>query len=200
MGFKKQTAIYLRTSTLKQEKGHEAQLTALKKWCDQNNISNYFVYEDKGVSGAKVSRPGLDKLMKDARHGKIDSVIVYSFSRFARSTRHLLSALAEFNSLGVRFNSISESIDTNSALGRAVFVIVSAISELERDLISERVKCGLENAKRKGRVGGRKKVVNTQMIYELAATQKYSQTKIASIVGCHRSTVCRELKKLHRLK
>ncbi len=200
MVLNKYIALYLRTSTFKQEKGHEAQLKALRDWCSKNSIVNFEIYEDRGISGAKASRPGLDKLMKDARNGKIKSVVVYSFSRFARSTHHLLSALTEFNSLDVGFNSISESIDTTSALGRAVFVIISAISELERELISERVKCGLENAKSKGRVGGRKKVVNTLMIYELAATKKYTQSRIASIVGCHRSTVCRELMKLHRLK
>ena len=92
--------------------------------------------------------------MIDARSGKLERVIVYSFSRFARSTQHLLSALTEFQELNIFFISISESIDTHTPIGRAMFTIISAISQLERELVVERVKNGLENARAKGQTFG----------------------------------------------
>jgi DNA invertase Pin-like site-specific DNA recombinase len=68
---------------------------------------------------------------------------VWRFDRFARSTKHLLLALEEFRSLGVQFISYQENIDTTSPLGQALFTIVSAVAQLERDLIRERVSAGI---------------------------------------------------------
>jgi len=78
-------------------------------------------YTDHGVSGAKERRPGLDASMADARKGKFDAVLVWKFDRFARSTRHLVQALEEFQSLGVHFVSLTESIDTSTPMGRMIF-------------------------------------------------------------------------------
>jgi DNA invertase Pin-like site-specific DNA recombinase len=186
------TALYARVSTLTQSSGLEAQLNALHEYCKRNDIESYRVFSDEGISGAKANRPGLDSLMDEARKGNIDQVVVYSFSRFARSTKHLLLALEEFNSLKVRFSSISESLDTGSAIGKTIFSILAAISELERELIRERVKNGLLNAKRKGKRLGRKKTRQSELIRELAK-QGYSQRKIASLVNCSKTSVMREL-------
>jgi DNA invertase Pin-like site-specific DNA recombinase len=82
-------------------------------------------------------------------NGEISSVIVYSFSRFARSTTHLLNALQIFKANDTSFVSLTEKVDTQSPIGKAMFVIISAIAQLERDLISERVKNGLANARAK---------------------------------------------------
>ena len=81
---------------------------------------------------------------------EISSVVVYSFSRFARSTTHLLTALQEFKKLNVSFTSLSENIDTNSPMGVAIFTILGAVASLERDILIERVRNGLANAKAKG--------------------------------------------------
>jgi DNA invertase Pin-like site-specific DNA recombinase len=83
---------------------------------------------------------------------------VWRFDRFARSTKHLLLALEEFRSLGIQFISYQENIDTTSPLGQALFTIVSAVAQLEQDLIRERVKAGLRVAKAKGVVLGRPRV------------------------------------------
>ena len=93
--------------------------------------------------------------MDDARKRKLDVVIVWRFDRFARSTRHLLSALEEFRTLGVQFISYSENIDTSSALGQALFTIISAVAQLERELIRERVSAGVRNARENGKKLGR---------------------------------------------
>jgi DNA invertase Pin-like site-specific DNA recombinase len=84
--------------------------------------------------------------MVAARNREIDCVLVWKFDRFARSTRHLLAALEEFNHLGVRFVSVQDQVDTDSPMGRAMFTIIGAMAELESSLISERVTAGMRAA------------------------------------------------------
>jgi len=96
--------------------------------------------------------------MDDARKRRFDCILVWRFDRFARSTKHLLLALEEFRSLGIQFISYQENIDTTSPLGQALFTIVSAVAQLERDLIRERVRAGLRNARAKGKKFGRRRV------------------------------------------
>ena len=106
-------------------------------------------------------------MMLMVREGKIEKVIVYSFSRFARSVTHLLSALEEFRSRDISFLSYTEQVDTNSPMGRAFFTVIAAISQLERELIVERVKNGLRNAKAKGVHIGRVKTRPSELIRAL---------------------------------
>lgn len=190
----KVTAIYCRTSTHRQEKGLESQRRSLVEYCAKNNIKNYSIFEDEGVSGTKSSRPKLDEMMALVKQGQVESVIVYSFSRMARSTKHLLDVLHTLQSEKVNFISITESIDTSTCLGQAVFVIISAISQLERELICERVKNGLANAKFKGVILGRPMKRNSRLIQELF-NLGYSHRKIAHLAGCGSATVWRELQK-----
>jgi DNA invertase Pin-like site-specific DNA recombinase len=188
----KKVAIYLRTSTDKQQKGLESQALAVKSFCEQRGIVDYETFQDFGVSGAKSTRPGLEKLLFACRRGEISQIIVYSFSRFARSTSHLLRALEEFKSLKITFISISENVDTNTPMGQAIFTIISAIAQLERELIAERVRSGLKNAVAKGKKLGRSQSRNSKLIQELAA-QGLSYRRIAELAQCSISTVHREL-------
>jgi DNA invertase Pin-like site-specific DNA recombinase len=112
-------------------------------------------YTDK-ISGAKAKRPGLDELMRDAKRGQFDVVLVWAFDRLARSVRHLLETLDELNRLEIEFISFRENVDTGGPLGRAVVVIIGAIAELERNLIIERVRAGMRRAKLEGRQIGRR--------------------------------------------
>lgn len=191
----KKTALYIRTSTNRQGKGHEAQLRALSLYCKEKDITNTAIYSDKGVSGVKSNRPALDELMKDIDSHRVDSVIVYSFSRFARSTKFLIESLERMCNLGVGFISLTENIDTSTPTGKALFSIISAMSQLERDLISERVKNGLLNAKSKGKVIGRPRVVKPAIIQNLRA-QGYSYRKISELTGHSLSTISRTLSKI----
>lgn len=150
-------ALYARVSTDQQSTGLESQVRILKDYCTKNDILNYEIFMDEGISGTKSSRPALDRMMMAVNNNEVSSVIVYSFSRFARSTTHLLNALQAFKSKNVAFVSITEKIDTSTPVGLAVFSILAAISQLERDLICERVKAGLANARAKGKLIGRKK-------------------------------------------
>jgi len=112
-------------------------------------------YCDTAVSGRREGRPRLNALMMAARNHEIDCVLVWKFDRFARSARHLLTALEEFDHLGVRFISVQDQVDTESPMGRAMFTIIGAMAELESSLISERVIAGMRAAEARGKHLGR---------------------------------------------
>ena len=148
-------ALYARVST--SDQSPESQLRDLRQYAAARGLES-LEYVDTGFSGAKQNRPALDRLMEDGRKRRFDCILVWRFDRFARSTKHLLLALEEFRSLGIQFISYQENIDTTSPLGQALFTIVSAVAQLERDLIRERVRAGLRNARAKGKKFGRPRV------------------------------------------
>ena len=187
------TVIYARTSTSDQKTGLESQVRALKEYCEKNKITNFRLFSDDGISGTKNSRPELDAMMKLVREGNVEKVVVYSFSRYARSVSHLLSALEEFKIYKTSFISLTENIDTDSALGKAFFVIISAISQLERDILVERLKNGLKNARAKGRQIGRKKTRPSEMIRAMLK-KGLPQRTIASICGTSNRSISLEKK------
>jgi DNA invertase Pin-like site-specific DNA recombinase len=145
----KRAALYCRVSTVDQHP--ETQLLDLRQFAAQRGLQIVQEYVDHGFCGARVRRPQLDRMMEDARRHKFDVVMVWACDRLARSTKHLLQVLDELNGFGIQFLSQREAIDTDGALGRAIIVIVSAIAELERSLIVERVKAGMRRAKLEGR-------------------------------------------------
>lgn len=189
-------AIYIRTSTDKQHGGYEAQRRALEDYCNKNNITDYRVFGDEGFSGIKDSRPALDEMLIYVDQGYVESVLVYSFSRMARSTIHLLKLLEKFQSTNTNFISITEQIQGDSPMGRAFFTVCAAMSQLERELIVERVTNGLQNAKAKGKKLGRAKSRNSELIRELLRSGHYTQTKIAKITGTSRASVWREIQEM----
>jgi DNA invertase Pin-like site-specific DNA recombinase len=131
------------------------QLRELREYCQRRGWDIVGEYVDIGVSGAKDSRPGLNKLMSDANRCKFDAVVVWRFDRFARSVSHLLRALETFRSVGIEFVSYSEAIDTSTPVGKMTFTVLGAVGELERSLIVERVHAGIRNARAKGKTLGR---------------------------------------------
>jgi len=143
-------AIYARVSTSGKGQDTGLQLRDLRTFAHARGYAIFREYVDDGVSGRKDRRPELDQLMNDARKRRFDVVLVWRFDRFARSTRHLVTALEEFRHLGIDFISFQENIDTSSPMGKAMFTIVSAIAELEADIIRERVVAGIANARAKG--------------------------------------------------
>lgn len=186
--------LYCRVSTNSQETGLESQIRALEAYCSQRGISNYELITDSGVSGAKEERPGLNRLMELVHSKQASKIIVYSFSRFSRSTSHLLRTLELFRELNVDFVSITESLDTGTPIGRAMFSIIASINALERDILRERVINGLKNCRAKGiKLGAKKKFTNKELFLQLSQ-QGLSQRQIAKLVGCSVATVCRELK------
>lgn len=193
------TCIYTRTSTDKQQNGLESQKRALEEYCKARSITDYLAFEDFGVSGTKSSRPQLDKLMAEVRAGTVDTVIVYSFSRFARSTKFLLDTLELFCKLKVNFISLSENLDLNTPMGRAMFTIISALASLERDLISERVRSGMVNARAKGKKIGRPQSIQYELVAKLRA-EGYTYREISSMMGIGQGSVTTALKRVAQKK
>jgi DNA invertase Pin-like site-specific DNA recombinase len=186
----KRVALYMRVSTLDQHP--ETQLHDLRALASQRGYQIVQEYTDR-ISGAKAKRPGLDQLLYDARRGKFDVVMVWSFDRLARSVRHFLEVLDELNHLQVEFVSFRENIDTGGPLGRAIVIIVGAIAELERSLIVERVRAGMRRARLEGRHIGRPQLdldraaivrhrAHGQSLGQLAKTFRVSRTTIARVL------------------
>ena len=147
------TALYLRVSTADQKP--DLQYDGLRAYAARAGLDVIRDYCDVAVSGRREGRPRLNALMTAARNHEIDCVLVWKFDRFARSTRHLLAALEEFDHLGVRFISVQDQVDTESPMGRAMFTIIGAMAELESSLISERVTAGMRAAEARGKHLGR---------------------------------------------
>jgi DNA invertase Pin-like site-specific DNA recombinase len=149
----KRAVLYMRVSSVDQHP--ETQLHDLRQMAAQRGYQIVAELTDK-VSSTKARRPGLGELMRESRRGRFDVVLVWASDRIARSTRHFLELLDEFNRLKIEFISFREQIDTGGPLGRAIVVIIGAIAELERSLIVERVRAGMRRAKLEGRHIGRK--------------------------------------------
>jgi len=149
----KRAVLYMRVSSLDQHP--ESRLHDLRQMAAQRGYQVVAEITDK-ISSTKARRPGLDELMRDARRGKFDVVLTWASDRIARSVKHFLEVLDELNHLGIAYISLRENIDTEGPLGRAIIVIVSAVAELERSLIVERVRAGMRRARLEGtRIGRR---------------------------------------------
>jgi DNA invertase Pin-like site-specific DNA recombinase len=180
-------AIYARVST--KDQNCELQLRDLRAFCVARSFTLMREFVDVGESGAKDSRPQLNELMAAARKRQIDAVLVWRFDRFARSTKHLLLALEEFRSLGVQFISYQENIDTSTPLGQALFTIVAAVAQLERDLIRERVSAGVRNARNNGKQLGRPRRIVSQDEIRRLRSEGTSLRQIAARLGIGYGTV-----------
>ena len=187
----KRAAIYCRVSTFDQTT--QNQIHDLRATAQQRGLEIAKEYTDHGISGARARRPGLDQLMADARRGRFDVLLVWSCDRLARSTKHFLDVLDELTRLNIEFLSFRESLDTSGALGRAVVVIISAIAELERSLIVERVKAGLRRAKLEGRHIGRPALLVDRSAILSDRDRGRSLRQIAKNHRISRATVCRVL-------
>jgi DNA invertase Pin-like site-specific DNA recombinase len=151
------TAVYARVST-NNGQDPEMQLREVREYCQHRGWDVVGEYVDAGISGSKDSRPELNRLNADAKRRRFDAVVVWKFDRFARSVSHLLRALEEFRALGIEFVSLSEQVDTSTPMGKMVFTVLGAVAELERSLITERVRAGLRNARAKGVKLGRPRI------------------------------------------
>jgi DNA invertase Pin-like site-specific DNA recombinase len=187
----KRAVLYTRVSSVDQHP--ETQLCDLRPLAAARGYEIVGEYTDT-ISGSKAKRPGLDRLMADARRGRFDVVLVWAFDRMARSVKHFLEILDDLNRLNVEFVSFRENIDTGGPLGRAMVIIVGAIAELEKSLIVERVKAGMRRAKLEGRQIGRSRLdMNREQIVHDRRTGM-SLTQVAKKHGISRASVCRVMK------
>jgi DNA invertase Pin-like site-specific DNA recombinase len=188
----KKAVIYVRVSTPDQHV--ESQLYDLRELAAQRGFEVVHEYEDRGVCGKKARRPGLDALMADARRKKFSVLLVGAFDRIARSTRNFLQIVDELDSLGIEFISRREGVATGDAMGRLFMTIISAIAELERSLVVERVKSGMRRARLEGRQIGRSRLDIDREQVVLDRRSGLSLTQVAKRHNISRASVCRLMK------
>lgn len=175
---------YARVST--QDQNLEMQLDALQKY------GCWRVFEEK-ITGTKKERPQLEEMFNYLRPG--DKVVVYKLDRISRSTKHLIELMEYFEANQIDFVSINENIDTSTPMGKFIFKIMASIAELERDIISERTKSGLEAARARGRKGGRpkKSQKKIEMALRMYDSKQHSIKEIAEATGIGKTTLYRYL-------
>jgi DNA invertase Pin-like site-specific DNA recombinase len=192
---KKTAAIYVRVSTPDQHV--ESQLYDLRELAAQRGFEVVHEYEDRGVCGKKARRPGLDLLMADARRKRFSVVLVAAFDRIARSTRNFLQVIDELDSMGIEFISRRENVDTSGPMGRLFVTIISAIAELERSLVADRVKSGMRRARLEGRQIGRARLdINREQV----VTDRRSGMSLTAVAKRHnisRASVCRLMREFN---
>lgn len=136
---------YARVST--QDQNLDLQTEALTRaGCEK-------IYEDK-ISGVRVERPGLTRALEMLREG--DTLVVWKLDRLGRSVKQLVDMVGELHKRGIQFKSLTDAIDTGTPAGRFFFHVMASLAEMERELIIERTRAGLDAAKQLGRKGGRK--------------------------------------------
>lgn len=176
---------YARVST--HDQNSSLQVDALKKFgCER-------IYEEK-VSATSKTRPQLERLLDSLREG--DKVVVWRLDRLGRSIKDLIALVELFKERGVQFVSLTENIDTSSPSGELIFHIFASVAQFERSLIIERTKSGLNAARARGRVGGRKRKMSDDDIKKaraLAASNDISISDIAEHFGVSRTTLYKYL-------
>jgi DNA invertase Pin-like site-specific DNA recombinase len=186
-------AIYARVSKNNGQQDPEMQLREMREYCSRRDWSVVGEYVDR-TTGSNEHRKQLDCLISESKRRTFDVVLIWKLDRFARSLKHLVNALAEFEALGITFVSLRDNLDLTTPAGRLMFQIIGAMAEFERSLIQERVCAGLRNAKAKGIRLGRPTVgvIAAQVKTRLAAGATMVQA--AEALGVSESTVYRLLR------
>ncbi len=151
---------------------------------------------DDEMTGTRADRPGLQAALSHLRAG--DTLVVWKLDRVGRSLKHLVAFVAKLEERGIQFRSLTESIDTTSPMGMFFFHIMAALAQMERDLIVERTRAGLQAARARGREGGRPRKLDSDKldhVRELLAGGKQVK-EVANLLGVDRSTIYRRLKAL----
>lgn len=146
------------------------------------------------ASGGRQERPALIAAKSHLRRG--DTLVVWKLDRLGRSVRHLVELVAELEQAGVHFASLTDGIDTATPAGRFFFHVMAALAEMERDLIRERTKAGLQAAKARGRLGGRRPKLSPQQLAhakKLLADPETTGAEVAETFGIARSTLYRSI-------
>jgi DNA invertase Pin-like site-specific DNA recombinase len=185
----KKAAIYARVSTPDQRV--EAQLYDLRKLAAQRGFEVSREYCDRGVSGSKARRPGLDAMIADARRGEFSVLLVAAFDRVARSTKNFLEIVDELQDLGIEFISAREAIDTSTPMGKMFVTLIGSIAELEKSILTERIRAGMRRARMEGQRLGRAplKIDHAALVCDRVAGM--SLTNVGKKYGVSRASVVR---------
>ena len=185
----KRAALYARISTPDQHL--ETQLYDLRKLAAQRAFEIVREYCDRGVSGSKARRPGLDAMMADARRGEFSVLLVAAFDRVARSTKNFLEIVDELHDLEIEFISAREAIDTSTPMGKMFVTLIGSIAELEKSILVERIRAGMRRARMEGQRLGRSplNIDHDALVSDRLAGMSLS--KVANKYGVSRASVVR---------
>ena len=164
-----------------------AQISALENAGVERILEEY-------ASGGRWDRPQLHRLFDELRSG--DIVVVWKLDRLSRSLSDLLRIMEKIESAGAGFRSLTESIDTTTAAGRMMMQMIGSVAEFEREMIRERTRSGLEQARREGRIGGRRPKLTAQQrheIIEMVSSGRRTAADAARLFQVHPATVGRIL-------
>ncbi|EJY1765418.1 recombinase family protein [Klebsiella oxytoca] len=150
------------------------------------------IFEDT-ASGKNAKRPGLRKAIRRLRPG--DSLVVWKLDRLGRSVRDLITLVSELQERGIHFRSLTDSIDTSTPAGRFFFHVMSALAEMERELIVERTRAGLAAAREQGRIGGRRRVMTEEVVERCRRMLDAGATRqqVAGVIGVDVKTIYKYL-------
>ncbi len=189
--------VYARVSTLNGQ-NPETQLLELREYASHRRWQIEGEYVDVGVSGSKCSRPSLNRLMAHAHQRRFDGILVWKLDRFGRSLRHLVTALAELEALGITFVSLKDNWDLSTPSGRLMFQIVGAMAEFERELCRERIRAGMRRRRLEGLALGRAPI---QVDHSKLVTDRVSGmslTQVAKKYSVSRASVVRWVREAQR--
>jgi DNA invertase Pin-like site-specific DNA recombinase len=187
----KRAAIYARVST--DDQSPQMQLDAVRDLAKHRGFDVVAEHVDIGYSGAKESRPELNRLLDAARKGKLDIIICFRLDRIGRSLKHLVLLMEELRALNVDLLSYSENIDTSTPIGTFTYHLISALAQMEREIIKSRCVEGQKRAALRGTVLGRPKAsVDAVRVVQLRKDGK-SLREIGKALGVGRNVVSRVL-------
>lgn len=175
-------ALYARVST-KDQQTNPMQLATMQAECERRGWKVAMAIEEK-LSGKRNDRPGRKSIIEAAERGRIGAVMVWKLDRWGRSTTDLITTINDLRELGVVFVSLTESLDFSTPLGRAMAGVLAVFAQFEREMIAERVKVGLEQARQKGKRLGR----------PATAKAKLEEIRALKEAGHNRAEIARRLK------
>lgn len=185
----KKAALYLRVST--QEQNTDLQRADLVAFVKSKGWAVVEIYEDK-ATGTNSNRASLKQMLVDTKSGKIEVVVCWKLDRLFRSLKDLINTLQDLADQGVEFVALKDNVDLTTNTGRLMTHIIGAFAEFEASIIRSRVQAGLDEARRKGVVLGRRKSRPSELIRELRS-KGYTYRQIANLAKCSISTVSTEL-------
>jgi len=187
-------ALYARVST--QSQNVDMQLTELRQAALQRGWTT-LEHVDQGESGKKTSRPALDRMLKDARAGKFQVLVLWKLDRLGRTASHVLWLLEQLQELGITFIALRDAwADTTTPAGKLLTTMIVGFAEMERSLIRERSLAGIAQAQAKGIHCGRprKDLTNDQIATaRLMLNAGWGARRVAQTLGCTRSTLQRQV-------